>query len=102
MTAVRLCVKHKLADKWESDIYVVVKQAGDLPVYTLRPENKDGPLRTLHRDLLLPCGSLLLNDKEPVLPKPRRSKTWQSVDGAEDVNMYSDPEDDFPYEWFRG
>ena len=33
---------------------VLVRNAGDLPVYTVCPETKSGPLRTLHRDLLLP------------------------------------------------
>ena len=46
---VRLRGKHKLADKWESDVYIVVKRAGTLPVYTVRPENKEKPSRTLHR-----------------------------------------------------
>ncbi|KAK7933302.1 hypothetical protein WMY93_004198 [Mugilogobius chulae] len=55
---VRLRGKQKLADKWESDVYVVVKKAGNLPVYTVRPESQAKPLRTLHRDLLLPCGYL--------------------------------------------
>ena len=61
---VRLRGKHKLADKWESDIYVVVKRAGELPVYTVKPEHRDGPLRTVHRDLLLPCGFLPSCDPE--------------------------------------
>ncbi len=62
---VRLRGKHKLADKWESEVYVVVKRAGDLPVYTVRP------LRTLHRDLLLPCGFLPASEvSSPTLTKP--------------------------------
>ncbi len=32
---VRLRGKHKLADKWEQGIHVVVKRAGDLQVYTV-------------------------------------------------------------------
>lgn len=48
---VHLRGKHKLADRWESDPYIVVKRAGTLPVYTVRPENKNSPSRTLHRDL---------------------------------------------------
>ncbi|KAK7925830.1 hypothetical protein WMY93_008140 [Mugilogobius chulae] len=55
---VRIRGKHKLEDKWEPDIYVVIKCAGDLPVYTVKPEAREGPTRTLHRDLLLPCGFL--------------------------------------------
>ncbi|XP_073792914.1 retrovirus-related Pol polyprotein from transposon opus [Danio rerio] len=51
--------KHKIADRWESTVYVVVKQPNaDIPVYVVRPENGDGSERILHRDLLLPCGFL--------------------------------------------
>lgn len=50
--------ENKLSDKWEHDVYVVISRAGELPVYKVKPENRDGPVRTLHRDLLLPCGFL--------------------------------------------
>ncbi|KAG1925740.1 interleukin-1 receptor accessory protein-like 1-A [Pimephales promelas] len=51
--------KHKIADRWESTIYVVVKQPNaEIPVYVIQPENCEGPERVLHRDLLLPCGFL--------------------------------------------
>lgn len=68
---VRLRGKHKLVDKWEATVHVVVNRKGDLPVYTVKPENKDGTLRTLHRDLLLPCGFLpaLEEDTPAVLNK---------------------------------
>ncbi|KAF7642191.1 hypothetical protein LDENG_00262800 [Lucifuga dentata] len=65
---VRIRGKHKLADKWEPNIHVVIKRAGNLPVYVVQPEGKDGPLRTLHRDLLLPCGFLPVPELEE-LPK---------------------------------
>ncbi|KAL3992153.1 cell division cycle protein 37 [Sarotherodon galilaeus] len=68
---VRVRGKHKLADKWESSVYIVVKKAGNLPVYTVRPEGQDKPLRTLHRDLLLPCGYLPPSEKE-ILTKQKR------------------------------
>uniref|UniRef100_A0A3B3I0W1 Gypsy retrotransposon integrase-like protein 1 n=1 Tax=Oryzias latipes TaxID=8090 RepID=A0A3B3I0W1_ORYLA len=61
--------KHKLADKWESTVYIVVRRAENLPVYTVRPENQPKPLRTLHRDLLLPCG--FLPSPQEKLPKQR-------------------------------
>ena len=50
--------KHKLADRWERGTYTVEKRMGDGPVYVVKPEKGGGPLRTLHRDLLLPCGFL--------------------------------------------
>lgn len=77
---IRLRGKHKLADRWESNVYVVVKQCGDVPVYVVRPETKDGPIRTLHRDLLLPCGFLPATTVEvetPIKDKTRRPRTRQ-------------------------
>lgn len=47
--------KHKLADQWEAEVYVVTNRAGNLLVYTVKPETKARPIRTLHRDHLLPC-----------------------------------------------
>ncbi|XP_061590121.1 uncharacterized protein LOC133455211 [Cololabis saira] len=74
---VRIRGKHKLMDKWEADIYVVIKRAGKLPVYTVCPETKDGPKRTLHRDLLLPCGFLPVTTAEELSPPTpvRRPRT---------------------------
>lgn len=63
---VRLRGKHKLSDKWEQDTFVVVSRAGELPVYRVKPEDKDGPVRMLHRDLLLPCGFLPSKDNQEV------------------------------------
>lgn len=58
--------KHKLADRWEHKIHVVVKQIDESPVYVVKPETGVGPHRTLHRDLLLPCGFLpVQDDAEP-------------------------------------
>ncbi|TKS67456.1 Retrovirus-related Pol polyprotein from transposon 412 [Collichthys lucidus] len=89
---VRLRGKHKLEDKWEQDVYVVEKRAGDLPVYTVRPENRaDVPTRTLHRDLLLPCSFLpACGDSGSVsVTPPRRPQTRSqkpvNVDCTEDL-----------------
>ncbi len=69
---VRLRGKHKLADKWESLVHVVVRRASDLPVYTVKPEEKDGPFRMLHRYLLLPWELLELPEEVVDLPKTRK------------------------------
>ena len=45
--------KHKLSDRWEETAHIVVKRHGELPVYTIKPE-QGGRTRTLHRNLLLP------------------------------------------------
>lgn len=69
--------KHKLADKWERPIHVVVKQVGGGPVYVVKPEFGNGPHRTLHRNLLLPCGFLPIETSpEPQSPK---SKPWKKI-----------------------
>jgi hypothetical protein len=52
--------KHKLANKWEKEVYVVTKQPNlDVPVYTVRKE-LDPTQRelTLHRNHLLPIGPM--------------------------------------------
>ena len=57
--------KHKLADKWEEDVYEVLdKPNSDIPVYTVQRENRTGRKRTLHRNLLLPLG-VRLSEQEP-------------------------------------
>ncbi|KAK6183229.1 hypothetical protein SNE40_010750 [Patella caerulea] len=71
--------KHKLADKWEPDVYVVQSKSPDVPVYTVCNENNTGKNRTLHRNLLLPCGELSLGIQPVKLPKPRKIKTRSST-----------------------
>ncbi|KAL1266423.1 hypothetical protein QQF64_002098 [Cirrhinus molitorella] len=98
---VRLRGKHKLADKWESEVYVVEKRAGDLPVYTVRSETGDGPLRTLHRDLLLPCGFLPsphIPDSTPIKPSKPRTRQNPGPQVVEDYS-YLNPEEDH---WWYG
>lgn len=70
--------KHKLGDRWESDVYVVLKQSEGIPVYVVRPETGEGPQRTLHRDLLLPCGFLPMTqveDETDITKVARRPRT---------------------------
>ncbi len=50
--------KHKLADRWEKMVHTVVKRSSNGPVYVVKLEKSNGPHRTLHRELLLPCGFL--------------------------------------------
>ena len=46
--------KHKLADKWEDDIYQILDKDTNLPFYKVKKENGNGRIRTLHRNHLLP------------------------------------------------
>ncbi|XP_023819343.1 uncharacterized protein LOC111948807 [Oryzias latipes] len=92
--------KHKLKDVWEECVYVVVDQVGDLPVYTVRPEtDPSGRTRTLHRDLLLPCGFL---PEEPcvspvaVVSRPR-TRSRGKFDGVMDGYRSDEEEGRVPY-----
>lgn len=72
--------KHKLADKWEEDIYEVIQQPNsDIPVFVVQKENGTGRKRTLHRNLLLPLGTRL---DQPELPReevpPQQARQRQS------------------------
>ncbi|KAI9999773.1 hypothetical protein NQD34_011616 [Periophthalmus magnuspinnatus] len=100
---VKLRGKHKIADKWESDVYVVVKRAEELPVYTIRPEHKSKPLRTLHRDLLLPCGYLSVDSKRKVKPasivKPPQIASTDSTSHDDDSDFV--PDDFVPSYWYN-
>lgn len=63
----------KLNYKWSPEPYVVVSQLREHhPVYVLRPEGKDGPTRTVHRNNLRPCPLNVLQDHQvPDDPEPR-------------------------------
>ena len=51
--------RHKIADVWEDDVYVIIDQPHkDIPVYTI--ENQASEVtKTVHRNLLLPLPTIL-------------------------------------------
>lgn len=78
--------KHKLADRWASNIYVVESQLPNLPVFKLKPENGSGPVKILHRNHILPVGQNV--NPEPVLDSDakrvlRRRRRRQNKDRKE-------------------
>ncbi|KAJ8006365.1 hypothetical protein DPEC_G00134470 [Dallia pectoralis] len=88
--------KHKLADKWERPIHIVVKRIDGGPVYVVKPEAGNGPRRTLHRDLLLPCGFLPVDitpDSVPHQSKPTQLRL-RSRQNQEVECEYSDREEE--------
>lgn len=55
----------KLRSHWEEQVHIVVSQKGEnSPVYEVKPERGTGRDRILHRNMLMPCHALLL--EEPV------------------------------------
>lgn len=78
--------KHKIADRWSKTIYQVVDvQIADSPVYVIKSLTNEGPERTLHRDLLLPCGFLT-----PTYSSDEDNR----MEGKEKTTCSREPEDD--------
>lgn len=100
--------KHKLADKWEKSIHIVVKRIDGGPLYVVKPERGSGPHRTLHRDLLLPCGFLPVEktpEQGPRLDKakkmPLRSgkrRDLQTENDTSEGNLTDEEEETYLFE----
>ncbi|KAJ8009627.1 hypothetical protein DPEC_G00090880 [Dallia pectoralis] len=87
----------KLRNHWEENIHVVIRQVGkDIPVYEVKSEQGGGRSRTLHRNLLLPCDHLPLENQPTIVRKQtgRREKAAepepkdQEEEDDEDVSEY--------------
>ncbi|XP_024658169.2 retrovirus-related Pol polyprotein from transposon opus [Maylandia zebra] len=87
--------KHKLADRWSQTVYKVVKQLNDSPVYVVAPLKSDGPERTLHRDLLLPCG--FLSCSAPIEPSHGSQEKETPKGDTSKENPFSEVEGDYHY-----
>lgn len=87
--------KHKLADKWEQSVHIVVKQIDGSPVYVVRPERGNGPRRTFHRVLLLPCGFLPVGDNPEQEPKPSRAEKMNLRSRSGQQPIFDDSDRDF-------
>ena len=71
----------KLCSFWEQDIYIVVTRMGtEIPVYKVRPESAKGRECVLHRNLLLPCNNLPIEQPHAVRrANPRRTATHKPL-----------------------
>ena len=96
--------KHKISDKYENEPYIVVSKPNhDIPVFVVQREDQNGPLRTLHRNLLLPIGHLPLetagvNDTNTQVGEPISDADTESSDEEEviyvpapDPDLYQPP-----------
>ena len=97
--------KYKLADRWDSNPYVVLEMPNaDIPVYKVRRRDKVGPVRCLQRNLLLPFNSVPLETtgevrKDPPPPtrscrgkQPTQSSESESESSESDVPRYVIPQ----------
>ena len=103
--------KHKLADKWTADIYVVVSQPNiDIPVYRVKREDGLGQEKTLHHNNLFHLGTSLLDESQktvryesdnaeiasaPIPQRDNENRTRQRSDTEERIlHSVSDSEDE--------
>ena len=96
--------KHKISDRWEDDIYVVVRQPNPMiPVFIVQKESGEGKKRTLHRNLLLPIGHLdgfdqratttTAERKTPTVPK-RPTRAADRSSEPQETETTSDSEEE--------
>lgn len=80
--------KHKLADLWEDEVYVVVRQPNtDIPVFELESESGEGRPRVLHRNNLLPIGTLPQNNEVTLPELPTETDTTADSEESDDEIM---------------
>ncbi len=89
----------KLRSFWENDIYLVVERKGpDSPVYEVESENGGRKNRVLHRNLLLPCDYLPVENssthtERPAPPTTRRlRKPTSRCPASQNDDISSDDE----------
>ena len=70
--------RHKIDNKWENDVCIVINQPNDeIPVYEIRREDGKGRMRRLHRNLLLPVNHI--------------GEEWQASEKSKGENVNSKP-----------
>ena len=78
-----------MADRWEEIPYDVIDQPNpEIPVYKVRKENGEGPIRTLHRNLLYPISTVLEMTEDETLPEVQTRKL------RSDTNVQNQGSDD--------
>ncbi len=88
--------RQKLADKWETEPYLVTSQPiPDIPVYRVKPEHSStGKSRLLHRNMLLPFTHLPCEDTTDVRKRNPRQEVPSSESSDEVEQSMTDPDED--------
>ena len=91
----------KLRSYWENDIHVVIRKKDEnIPVYTVKAENGKGKERVLHRNLLLSCEHLPLEEPvgekicAPEMKTRKKRIKSKNISGPEWKDMDSTSEDE--------
>ena len=94
--------RHKISDRWERDPYNVLSQPNiEIPVFKVQREDGVGPVRTLHRNLLLPIGNLPIGQGK-VTDKPRAASTSTAGNNAKGISDIKIPKSSEVTEIFKG
>ena len=89
--------KHKIANKWEPEPCIVVEQADpNIPVYVVQPETGSRGRRTLHRNHLLPIGSLPITNSEDNMSTEEQTTCKEISDGPKQSTDDASSDDDTP------
>ena len=96
--------RHKLANRWDDKVYVVVKQTRpDIPVYEVKPES-GGKHRVLHRNMLFPLGTVIPPPSvhPPKLKKVVEPKLLPQITPpvSEELDLYLDESDSDSEEYY--
>ena len=78
--------RHKISDKWEKDLYIVIGIPNEsVPVFQVQKQSGSKAIKTLHRNMLLPFSAIpgiyeakrtFLKRNKPVV------RTWNAVKGG--------------------
>lgn len=80
----------KLRSYWEDQVYIVTqRKQPDSPVYELKPENGKGRVRVMHRNLLLPCEFLPIENVDPYTEKRKEKRKNNSQRQEKPEQEYS-------------
>lgn len=88
----------KLRSYWEEQVYVVQKKRSECPVYEVQPETGHGRVRVLHRNMLLPCEFLPVEQTTTTLRKIVKGKCSKAK--YEQQAMESSSEDESEWTGF--
>lgn len=77
----------KMRKYWEEMIYVVVDKDEHIPVYTIKPEKGRGRMKRVHRNDIMRCTELQLQDPVPSTAKLQKPQPTKPTKPANKLNM---------------
>ena len=98
----------RLQSYWQETVHKVISQKNpSIPVYEVQPENGNGRVKVLHRNMLLPCDGLPSQEppSAPISKPPKkqyRKKVTERLpnpDGNETTDTDSDSEREYIFRW---